>query len=251
MVPFRLRRVPTLLTGSVVMHYRNVRSPARTAIAYITVLMVHFIVVPIPILIHVRLQVVHLVDYMDDEEHKSKISLYVVAVLAVIVVAIIAVVAVGYHTKTVPVTTSTTSAANSSLRPPIIAGAHIISVTPAPLIQQLKNNLASSYLAVYSFPNNSNETLIIRMLRYSNNNSAYNAYLLITNYTFNSTAISMPALPSGYAGIYITSQPGGLYSITTHKGVYTVTATLLGSNENLSNAKSYLEQVIAAALRQA
>jgi len=214
--------------------------------------MVHFIVVPLPLLhLHVRLQVVHLVDYMDDEEHKSKISLYVVAVLAVIVIAIIVVVAVGYHTKTVPVTTSAASAANSSLRPPIIAGAHIISATSAPLIQQLESNLTSSYLAVYSFTSNSNETLIIRMLRYSNNNSAYNAYSYITNYKFNSTAISIPALPSGYAGIYITSQPGRLYSITMHKGFYTVTATLLGSNENLSNAKSYLEQVIAAALQQA
>jgi len=105
-------------------------------------------------------------------------------------------------------------------------------------------------LAVYSFPNNS-KTLIIRMLRYSNSNSAYNAYLFATNYTFNSTAISMPALPSGYARIYITSQPGMLYSITAHKDVYTATATLLGSNENLSNAKSYLEQAIAAALQQA
>jgi len=188
---------------------------------------------------------------MDDGEHKSKISLYVVAVLAVIVIAIIVVVAVGYHTKTVPVTTSTTSAANSSLQPPSVAGAHIISVTSAPLIQQLKNNLTSSYLAVYSFPNNSNETLIIRVLRYSSSNSAYNAYSYITNYTFNSTAISIPALPSGYVGIDITSQPGGLYSITMHKGVYTITATLLGSNENLSNARSYIEQVIASALQQA
>ena len=225
--------------------------------------MVQYWVVSLLAPVHVRLQVVHLVDYMGDGEHKSKISLYVVAVLAVIVVAIIAVVAVGYHTKTVPVTTSATSTANSSLRPPIIAGAHIISSISAPLIQQLKNNLTGSYLAVYSFPNNSNETLIIRVLRYSSSNSAYNAYLLITNYTFNSTAISMPGLPSGYAGIYITSQ---LYSITAHKGVYTVTATLLGStvhngvytmaatlgsNENLSNARSYLEQVIATALQQA
>jgi len=60
----------------------------------------------------------------------------------------------------------------------------------------------------------------------------------------------MPALPSGYAGIYITSQPGMLYSIITHKDVYTVTATLLGSNKNLSNARNYLEQVIAAALQK-
>jgi len=112
-------------------------------------------------------------------------------------------------------------------------------------------HIAGIYIAVYSFPNNSNEILIIRMLRYSNSNSAYNAYLFITNYTFNSTAISMPALPSGYTGIYITSQPGMLYSITTHKDVYTVTGTLLGSNENLSNARSYLEQVLAAALQQA
>ena len=187
---------------------------------------------------------------MDDEEHKSKISLYV-AVLAVIVIAVIVVVAVGYHTNTVPITTSTTSTVISSLQPPSVAGAHIISLISAPPIQQLENNLTGSYLAVYSFPNNSNETLIIRVLRYSSSNSAYNAYLYITNYTFNSTAISMPALPSVYAGIYITSQPGMLYSITAHKDVYTVTATLLGSNENLSNAKSYLEQVIAAALRQA
>jgi len=188
---------------------------------------------------------------MDDEEHKSKISLYVVAVLAVIVIVVIVVVVVGYHTKTVPITTSTTSAVTSSLQPPSVAGAHIVSLVSVPLVQQLKNNLTGSYLAVYSFPNNSNETLIIRMLRYSNTNSAYNAYLFITNYTFNSTVISITALPSGYAGIYITSQPGGLYSITAHKGVYTVTATLIGSNENLSNARSYLEQVIATALQQA
>ena len=185
---------------------------------------------------------------MDDEEHKSKIFLYVVAVLAVIVIAVI-VVAVGYHTKALPVTTSTISTVTSSLQPPSVAGAHIVSLVSAPLIQQLENNLTGSYLSVYSFPNNSNETLIIRMLRYSNSNSAYNAYLVITNYTFNSTAISIPALPSGYAGIYIISQPGMLYSITAHKDIYTVTATLLGSNENLSNAKSYLEQVIAAALQ--
>jgi len=186
---------------------------------------------------------------MDGKEHKKKILLYAVAVLVVIAVMVVFV--VWYHTRAVPVTTSATSAANSSLRPPIIVGAHIISVTSAPLIQQLESNLTSSYLAVYSFTSNSNETLIIRMLRYSSSNSAYNAYSYITNYKFNSTAISIPALPSGYVGIYITSQPGGLYSITAHKGVYTVTATLLGSNENLSNARSYLEQVIAAALQQA
>jgi len=186
---------------------------------------------------------------MDDEEHKSKISLYVVAVLAVIVIAVIVVVAVGYYAKTVPVTTSTTSTVTSSLQPPSVAGAHIVSLTSAPLTQQLQNNITGSYLAVYSFPNNSNETLIIRMLRYSNSKSAYNAYLFITNYTFNSTAIGIPALPSGYAGIYITSQPGMLYSITANKGVYTVTATLVGSNYSLSNATSYLEQEIAAALQ--
>jgi len=185
---------------------------------------------------------------MDDEEHKSKIHLYVVAVLAVIVIAVI-VVAVGYHAKTVPLTTSTTSTVTSSLQPPSVAGAHIVSLTSAPLIQQPPNNITGSYLAVYSFPNNSNETLIIRMLRYSNSKSAYNAYLFITNYTFNSTAISIPALPSGYAGIYVTSQPGMLYSITANKGVYTVTATLVGSNYSLSNATSYLEQEIAAALQ--
>jgi len=185
---------------------------------------------------------------MDDEEHKSKISLYVVAVLAVIVIAVI-VVAVGYHAKTVPVTTSTTSTVTSSLQPPSVAGAHIVSLTSAPLAQQLENNLTGNYLAVYSFPNNSNETLIIRMLRYSNSKSAYNAYLFITNYTFNSTAMGIPALPSGYAGIYITSQPGILYSITAHKDIYTVTASLLGSNYSLSNATSYLEQEIAAALQ--
>jgi len=112
-------------------------------------------------------------------------------------------------------------------------------------------HIAGIYIAVYSFPNNSNEMLIIRMLKYSSSNSAYNTYLYITNYTFNSTAISMPALPSGYVGIYITSQPGMLYSIIAHKDVYAVTATLPGSNENLSNAKSYPEQVIAAALWQA
>ena len=222
-----------------------------SALQNIPALLVQRLVVPLLAPIHVRLQVVHLVDYMDDEEHKSKIPLYVVAVLAVIVIVVIVVVAVGYHTKTVPVTTSTTSAVTSSLQPPSVAGAHIISLISAPPIQQLENSLTGSYLAVYSFPNNSNETLIIRVLRYSSSNSTYNAYLYITNYTFNSTAISMPALPSGYAGIYITSQPGMLYSITAHKDVYTVTATLLGSNENLSNAKSYLEQVIAAALRQA
>lgn len=205
---------------------------------------------PIPAAMHARLQVAHRCDYMVDKEHKSKISLYVVAVLAVIIIAIIVVVVVGYYTKTIHVTTSTTSTVNSSLRPPTVAGAYIISLslTP-PLIQQLENNLTGGYLAAYSFQNNSNETLIIRVLRYSNSNSAYNAYLFITNYTFNSTAISIPSLPSGYAGIYITSRPGILYSITTHKGVYTVTATLLGSNENLSNAKSYLEQVIAEALQ--
>jgi len=225
----------------------------QTALHNITALLVLkvLILVTLVALIHVRLQVAHMVDYMDDEEHKSKISLYFVAVLAVIVIAVIVVVAVGYHTKTVPITTSTTSLVTSSLQPPSVAGAHIVSLVSAPPIQQLKNNLTGSYLAVYSFPNNSNETLVIRVLRYSNNNSAYNAYLYITNYTFNSTAISIPSLPSGYAGIYITSQPGMLYSITAHKDVYTVTATLLGSNENLSNAKSYLEQVIAAALRQA
>jgi len=224
----------------------------QTALQNIPALLVQSLVVSLVAApVHVRLQVAHPVDYMDDGEHKSKISLYVVAVLAVIVIAVIVVVAVGYHTKIVPVTTSTTSTVTSSLQPPSVAGAHIVSLVSAPLIQQLKNNLTGSYLAVYSFPNNSNETLIIRMLRYSSSNSAYNAYLFITNYTFNSTAISMPALPSGYAGIYITSQPGMLYSITAHKDVYTATATLLGSNENLSNAKSYLEQAIAAALQQA
>jgi len=226
-----------------------VGTAVQTALQNITALMVQSLVVSLLPPVHVSLQVAHRSDYMDDEEHKSKISLYVVAVLAVIVIAVIVVVAVGYHTKTVPV--STTSTVTSFLQPPSVAGAHIVSLVSAPFIQQLKNNLTGSYLAVYSFPNNSNETLVIRMLRYSNSNSAYNAYLFITNYTFNSTAISMPALPSGYAGIYITSQPGMLYSITAHKDVYTVTATLLGSNENLSNAQSYLEQAIAAALQQA
>jgi len=188
---------------------------------------------------------------MNDEEHKNKISLYVVAALAVIVIAVIVAVAVGYRTKTVPVTTNTTSTITAYMQPPSMAGASLFSSSPIPSsAQQIESNMTGSYLAVYSFPNNSNEKLVIRMLRYSNSNSAYNAYLFITNYTFNSTAISMPALPSGYAGIYITSQPGMLYSITAHKGVYTVTATLVGSNENLSNAKSYLEQAIAAALQQ-
>jgi len=177
--------------------------------------------------------------------------LYVVVALAVIVIAVIVAVAVGYRTKTVPVTTSATSTVTSSMQPPNVSGAHIFSlVVPAPPIPQLENNSTGSYLAVYSFPNNSKETLIIRMLRYSNSNSAYNAYLFITNYTFNSTAKSMPALPSGYAGIYRLFQSRMLYSITAHKGVYTVTATLVGSNENLSNVRSYLEQEIAAALQQ-
>jgi len=188
---------------------------------------------------------------MDEKEHKSKLPFYAAVVLAVIVLAIIIAAAVQHYAKTVPVTTNTTSTITAYMQPPSMAGASLISSSPTSPAQQLESNMTGSYLAVYSFPNNSNETLIIRMLRYSNSNSAYNAYLFATNYTFNSTAISMPALPSGYAGIYITSQPGMLYSITAHKDVYTATATLLGSNENLSNAKSYLEQAIAAALQQA
>jgi len=201
--------------------------------------------------IHARLQVAHQGDYMNEVEHKSKISLYIIIVLAVIVIAVIVIATVEDHTKAVAVTTNITSTITAYMQPPSIAGASLISSSaiPAPA-KQLENNMTGSYLAVYSFPNNSNEMLLIRMLRYSNSNSAYNAYLFITNYTFNSTAISMPALPSGYAGIYITSQPGMLYSITTHKDVYTVTATLLGSNKNLSNARNYLEQVIAAALQK-
>jgi len=185
---------------------------------------------------------------MDDEEHKSKLPFYAAVVLAVIVLAIIIAAAVQHYAKTVPVTTNTTSTITAYMQPPSIAGASLIWSSPISPTQQLESNMTDSYLAVYSFPNNSNEKLVIRMLRYSNSNSAYNAYLFITNYTFNSTAISMPALPSGYAGIF---QSGMLYSITAHKGVYTVSATLVGSNENLSNARSYLEQVIAAALQQA
>jgi hypothetical protein len=188
---------------------------------------------------------------MEEKEQKSRFALYIFATLIVIVLVVIIAVAVQHPVNTVPVATNTTSTIVAYLHLPSIAGAKLISSSQAPLIQQLESNVTGSYLATYSFTNNSNETLIIRVLRYSNNNSAYNAYLYITNYTFNSTAISMPSLPPGYAGVYITSQPGMLYSITAHNGIYTVSVTLIGSNKSLASARSYLEQIIAAALQQA
>jgi len=43
----------------------------HTALQNIPALLVHRLVVPLLAPIHVRLQVAHMVDYMDDEEHKN------------------------------------------------------------------------------------------------------------------------------------------------------------------------------------
>jgi len=114
--------------------------------------------------------------------------------------------------------------------------------TPVPI--NVTPSLSQGYMAgdMYTYTYLQN-TLLLRFLAYSDIGAAFNAYKNVTNYTLNSTAISLSSLPVNYSGVKISQAGTVIYSISGLYMANVLTATLMQpSNSSMTtpNATSFL-----------
>ncbi len=132
---------------------------------------------------------------------------------------------------TTSTTINITTTAQRFIFPPLINGFTISveSTFPSQFASPiLSNNLSGSYMATYINISNENNSVLLRLLKYSNPSSAYNAYEYIINITGapNTSYVQCnnPYFSSGVKCIYVNQYPQ-IYSVSYINGSEVFTAS--------------------------
>ncbi|MEM3781734.1 MAG: hypothetical protein QXT43_02105 [Candidatus Micrarchaeaceae archaeon] len=168
---------------------------------------------------------------------RTVIALYL---LVVVVAAILLAFALSSLRFAKPATSAATTVATQSLVPsaPSRIGDYAYSST-IPFSISEAPNLGTGYLrgTMFSYVYGQN-TVVLRFLSYSNSTDASFAYSQATNYTFNSSAVPLSPLPSGYKGIAVDQFGRVVFALSNIYGDNVITISL---QQNASNAMTVPE----------